>query len=219
MTHHTIADDNDDLSPDETAWNIARARGDIAATLGKALAHLEDATARVERIRALGDTEYTTGLDGLDAQHWITDARRAAQAAHDHSNHRRCRNHRPPVTPPWDNHAMTSKAAQEYLDAVARVPQMDDDDLGTWYAKAVQQYTSLSLWSRLDHQGDTHDAAWQMRSEWYSAATDLFVAIENRIRNEFFGPSGEPWVPPENKPPNRLSGVGVRGEVYRTLPK
>ena len=45
---------------------------------------------------------------------------------------------------------MTSKTAQEYLDAVARVPQMDDDDLGTWYAKAVQQYTSLSLWSRLE---------------------------------------------------------------------
>lgn len=83
MTHHTIADDNDgdNLSPDETAWNIARARGDIAATLGKALAHLEDATARVERIRGLGDIEYTTGLDGLDAQHWIADARRAAQAA------------------------------------------------------------------------------------------------------------------------------------------
>ena len=83
MTHHTIADDNDgdNLSPGETAWNIARARGDIAATLGKAVVHLEDATARVERIRGLGDIEYTTGLDGLDAQHWITDARRATQAA------------------------------------------------------------------------------------------------------------------------------------------
>ena len=82
MTHHTITDsDGDNLSPDEATWNIALARGDIAATLGKALAHLEDATARVERIRALGDTEYTTGLDGLDAQHWIADARRAAQAA------------------------------------------------------------------------------------------------------------------------------------------
>mgnify|MGYP006999182317 CR=1 FL=1 len=48
MTHHTITDsDGDNLSPDETTWNIALARGDIAATLGKALAHLEDATARV----------------------------------------------------------------------------------------------------------------------------------------------------------------------------
>jgi len=88
MTHHTIDDNGDDgdddgdnLSPDEAAWQIARARGDIAATLGKAVAHLEDATTCLARIRGLGDIEYTTGLDGLDAQHWIDDARRAAQAA------------------------------------------------------------------------------------------------------------------------------------------
>lgn len=72
---------DDSRSSDENAWEIARARGDIAATLGKAVAHLEDAIARVERLRALGDTEYTSGLEGLDALHWIADARRATRAA------------------------------------------------------------------------------------------------------------------------------------------
>ena len=75
---------------------------------------------------------------------------------------------------------MTSKTAQEYLDAAARVPEMDDTDLARWYADAVQQYTSLSLWSRLDHPGDTHEAAWRHRAEWCDAAAELFVAIENR---------------------------------------
>lgn len=56
---------------------------------------------------------------------------------------------------------MTSKAAQEYLDAASRVPEMDDDELARWYAEAVQQYTALSLWRRLDHPGDTTDAAWR----------------------------------------------------------
>lgn len=92
---------------------------------------------------------------------------------------------------------------------------MDDTDLARWYADAVQQYTSLSLWSRLDHPGDTHEAAWRHRAEWCDAAAELFVAIENRIRNEFFGPSGKPWVLPENRPANRLRSIGVRGEVYR----
>lgn len=88
------------------------------------------------------------------------------------------------------------------------------------WAGSVQVDTVLSLWRRLDHPGDTDDAAWRHRAEWRDAAAELFVAIENRIiRNEFFGPSGKPWVPPENRPPNRLSGIGVRGEVYRTLPK
>ena len=114
---------------------------------------------------------------------------------------------------------MTSKTAQLYLDAVSRVPEMDDVDLARWYADAVQQYTVLSLWRRLDHPGDTDEAAWRYRAEWRDAAAELFVAIENRIRNDFFGPSGKPWVPPEHRPPNRLSGIGVRGEVYRTLPE
>lgn len=56
---------------------------------------------------------------------------------------------------------MTSKTAQMYLDAAARVSDMEDDELARWYADAVQQYTVLSLWRRLDHPGDTTAAAWR----------------------------------------------------------
>lgn len=118
---------------------------------------------------------------------------------------------------------MTSKTAQEYLDAAARVPEMDDTDLARWYADAVQQYTSLSLWSRLDHPGDTHEAAWRHRAEWCDAAAELFVAIENRIRNEFFGPSGKPWVLPgkqTSQPPpwHRSPRRGLPGQLPNKPP-
>lgn len=81
---------------------------------------------------------------------------------------------------------MTNRTAQEYLDAAARVPDMDDEELCRWYAHAVQSFTRLSLFERLDlaQQGIRSAQARAGRQEWCDAAAELFVAIENRIEAE-----------------------------------
>lgn len=73
-------DDQDDLSSDEIAWEIAKARADLVATLGKALAALEVAERQLHRLTALGDIEYTTGREGRDTAHWTAAAARSTRA-------------------------------------------------------------------------------------------------------------------------------------------
>lgn len=94
---------------------------------------------------------------------------------------------------------MKSRIARDYVDAAARVSEMDDAELARWYAKAARDYTTLSLWARFDRQGETTETAWRMRREWCEAAADLFVAIENRIA----------------APETRITGIGLLGEAYR----
>lgn len=74
---HRPSDDDSPTPPGD----VAELRGNVAAALGQSVAHLEVAAAAVNRLRNLGDTEYTVGHEGPDILHFITRARPDAQAA------------------------------------------------------------------------------------------------------------------------------------------